>query len=55
MTAIRYVGPSDSVDIPALGVTAVRGEEFDAPADVAKSLLSQSAFEQVKNTPKKES
>jgi hypothetical protein len=32
------------LDIPALGITVAKGEEFEATGDVAQGLLDQSAF-----------
>jgi hypothetical protein len=44
MPRLKYVGPSDAVDIPALGLVAIkRGEAFDADGS-EKSLLKQDAF-----------
>lgn len=38
---ITYVGRARSVEIDALGIEVANGETFDAPDDVAKSLLRQ--------------
>lgn len=44
MPRLKYVGPSDAVDIPVLGLTAVkRGEPFDADGS-STALLKQDAF-----------
>lgn len=52
MALVKYVGPFDAVDIPSAGITAINGEPVDVPADVAKSLLEQDAFESAKSANK---
>ena len=43
MPRIRYVGPYDAVEVPALGVVVERDAEVDvADDDLAASLLEQS-------------
>ena len=39
MPRIRYVGSFDAADVPLIGATVVRGEEFDATDDQAAVLL----------------
>ena len=38
---LKYIGPHDAVELRDVGVTVVRGESFDCPAELAKSLLEQ--------------
>ncbi len=38
---ITYSGPTDEVIISTLGLTCKRGESVTVPAEVGKSLLSQ--------------
>lgn len=52
MPAITYVGPSDAVEIPSLGLVAVKGEPIEVPADAAKALLAQDVFESAKTKAK---
>lgn len=42
----RYTG-SEPRDIPALGITVAKGDEFEATGDVAKGLQGQELFERV--------
>ena len=41
MPALKYIGPHDAVELRDVGVTVARGESFDCPAELAKSLLEQ--------------
>lgn len=45
---LKYVGPFEAVDVPALGLVDVkRGSTVEATGDVAKSLLAQDAWQRV--------
>lgn len=41
MPRLRYIGPFEEVEIPALRLVVKRGEDFDAPDTIAKGLLEQ--------------
>jgi hypothetical protein len=48
-----YPGPFDQVEVPAAGVTAVRGEPVEVPEPHAASLIEQ-GWTPVRPRPKKE-
>lgn len=41
MPKVKYVGPHDAVEVPALGVVCGRGESVEVDATTAKALLEQ--------------
>ena len=43
MVTLRYIGPLDGVDIPLLGKSVARGDQFDATKEHADLLLEQPA------------
>lgn len=42
---LKYVGPFEGVEIPALGVTVAQGEELEVTGDVAQELLKRDDWE----------
>lgn len=44
---VKYVGPQEGVDIPALGVVVERGAEVEVDAELAKELLAREEWEAV--------
>lgn len=38
---VKYIGPIDSIDIPSLGIVALRGIAIDVADDSAEILLAQ--------------
>lgn len=44
MASVIYVGPSDAVEIPSLGIIAERGVAFEADDEAAASLLMQDVY-----------
>lgn len=35
---MRYVGPIDAIDLPLIGRSLERGEEFDGPAELLEQV-----------------
>jgi hypothetical protein len=42
---VRYVGPHDEVEVPALGIACARGATVEVDDDQARSLLVSEVWE----------
>ena len=52
---IKYTGPFDAVEVPALGLIVDRGKSLEVDDEIGESLCSQDSWEEIASRKTKES